>query len=168
MIRILDIPYYLFDTLRAQYALNYRTMGLNVIYRYLLACLSPLIPWETHYEKWCIKYYALAGNDGSGISVSEYLNAYYGKYGSILFGEVLQTGQDMYTYGGGDAVNMYTYGGGDAVNMYTYGSGDAAELEPAVIYIPQGLNDDKSMYEDFIADLNALLSFGLEVTIKTY
>lgn len=157
MIRILDIPYYLFDTLRAQYALNYRTMGLNVIYRYLLACLSPLIPWETHYEKWCIKYYALAGNDGSGISVSEYLNAYYGKYGSILFGEVLQTGQDM-----------YTYGGGDAVNMYTYGSGDAAELEPAVIYIPQGLNDDKSMYEDFIADLNALLLFGLEVTIKTY
>ena len=157
MIRILDIPYYLFDTLRAQYALNYRTMGLNVIYRYLLACLSPLIPWETHYEKWCIKYYALAGNDGSGISVSAYLNAYYGKYGSILFGEVLQTGQDM-----------YTYGGGDAVNMYTYGSGDAAELEPAVIYIPQGLNDDKSMYEDFIADLNALLLFGLEVTIKTY
>ena len=157
MIRILDIPYYLFDTLRAQYALNYRTMGLNVIYRYLLACLSPLIPWETHYEKWCIKYYALAGNDGSGISVSEYLNAYYGKYGSILFGEVLQTGQDM-----------YTYGGGDAVNMYTYGSGDAAELEPAVIYIPQGLNDDKSMYEDFIADLNALLLFGLEVIIKTY
>lgn len=157
MIRILDIPYYLFDTLRAQYALNYRTMRLNVIYRYLLACLSPLIPWETHYEKWCIKYYALAGNDGSGISVSEYLNAYYGKYGSILFGEVLQTGQDM-----------YTYGGGDAVNMYTYGSGDAAELEPAVIYIPQGLNDDKSMYEDFIADLNALLLFGLEVTIKTY
>jgi hypothetical protein len=157
MIRILDIPYYLFDTLRAQYALNYRTMGLNVIYRYLLACLSPLIPWETHYEKWCIKYYALAGNDGSGISVSEYLNAYYGKYGSILFGEVLQTGQDM-----------YTYGSGDAVNMYTYGSGDAAELEPAVIYIPQGLNDDKSMYEDFIADLNALLLFGLEVTIKTY
>ena len=157
MIRILDIPYYLFDTLRAQYALNYRTMRLNVIYRYLLACLSPLIPWETHYEKWCIKYYALAGNDGSGIPVSEYLNAYYGKYGSILFGEVLQTGQDM-----------YTYGGGDAVNMYTYGSGDAAELEPAVIYIPQGLNDDKSMYEDFIADLNALLLFGLEVTIKTY
>ena len=157
MIRILDIPYYLFDTLRAQYALNYRTMRLNVIYRYLLACLSPLIPWETHYEKWCIKYYALAGNDGSGISVSEYLNAYYGKYGSILFGEVLQTGQDM-----------YTYGGGDAVNMYTYGSGDAAELEPAVIYIPQGLNDDKSMYEDFIADLNALLLFGLEVIIKTY
>ena len=157
MIRILDIPYYLFDTLRAQYALNYRTMGLNVIYRYLLACLSPLIPWETHYEKWCIKYYALAGNDGSGISVSEYLNAYYGKYGSILFGEVLQTWQDM-----------YTYGSGDAVNMYTYGSGDAAELEPAVIYIPQGLNDDKSMYEDFIADLNALLLFGLEVTIKTY
>ena len=157
MIRILDIPYYLFDTLRAQYALNYRTMRLNVIYRYLLACLSPLIPWETHYEKWCIKYYALAGNDGSGISVSEYLNAYYGKYGSILFGEVLQTGQDM-----------YTYGSGDAVNMYTYGSGDAAELEPAVIYIPQGLNDDKSMYEDFIADLNALLLFGLEVTIKTY
>ena len=157
MIRILDIPYYLFDTLRAQYALNYRTMRLNVIYRYLLACLSPLIPWETHYEKWCIKYYALAGNDGSGISVSEYLNAYYGKYGSILFGEVLQTEQDM-----------YTYGSGDAVNMYTYGSGDAAELEPAVIYIPQGLNDDKSMYEDFIADLNALLLFGLEVTIKTY
>ena len=157
MIRILDIPYYLFDTLRAQYALNYRTMGLNVIYRYLLACLSPLIPWETHYEKWCIKYYALAGNDGSGISVSEYLNAYYGKYGSILFGEVLQNEQDM-----------YTYGSGDAVNMYTYGSGDAAELEPAVIYIPQGLNDDKSMYEDFIADLNALLLFGLEVTIKTY
>ena len=157
MIRILDIPYYLFDTLRAQYALNYRTMGLNVIYRYLLACLSPLIPWETSYEKWCIKYYALAGNDGSGISVSAYLNAYYGKYGSILFGEVLQTGQDM-----------YTYGSGDAVNMYTYGSGDAAELEPAVIYIPQGLNDDKSMYEDFIADLNALLLFGLEVTIKTY
>ena len=157
MIRILNIPYYLFDTLRAQYALSYRTMRLNVIYRYLLACLSPLIPWETHYEKWCIKYYALAGNDGSGISVSKYLNAYYGKYGSILFGEVLQTGQDM-----------YTYGGGDAVNMYTYGSGDAAELEPAVIYIPQGLNDDKSMYEDFIADLNALLLFGLEVTIKTY
>ena len=157
MIRILNIPYYLFDTLRAQYALSYRTMRLNVIYRYLLACLSPLIPWETHYEKWCIKYYALAGNDGSGISVSEYLNAYYGKYGSILFGEVLQTGQDM-----------YTYGGGDAVNMYTYGSGDAAELEPAVIYIPQGLNDDKSMYEDFIADLNALLLFGLEVIIKTY
>lgn len=85
-----------------------------------------------------------------------------------MFGEALQTEQDMYTYGGGDAVNMYTYGGGDAVNMYTYGSGDAAELEPAVIYIPQGLNDDKSMYEDFIADLNALLLFGLEVTIKTY
>jgi hypothetical protein len=168
MIRILDIPFYLFHVLRPQYALNYRTMGLNVIYRYLLACLSPLIPWETHYEKWCRKYYALAGNDGSSVSVAAYLNAYYGTYRSIIFGEVQQTSVGMYTYGDGDPVDMYTYGDGDPVDMYTYGAGPSAKLEPSVIYIPQALKDDKAMYENFIADLNALLIFGVEATIKTY
>lgn len=168
MIRTLEISYYLFHTLRAQYALNYRTLGLNVIYRYLLACLSPLIPWETHYEKWCRKYYALAANDGSAVAVAAYLNAYYGKYGRIIFGEVQHTGFDMYPYNNGDAVDMYTYGDGDPANIYTYGSDASVKLEPSVIYIPQGLKDDKGLYENFIADLYALLIFGVEATIKTY
>lgn len=165
MIRTLNIARHLFNILRPQYALNYVTQQLNNLYRFLLACLYPLIAPEKNYEAASRKYYALAANDGSAISIAAYLNYYYGKYGSIYFGAPLEKALIMYTYGDGEAVLFSPYSTSDPVTMYDYAT--RVKLQASTIYVPSALTTSDE-YSDFTADLNALLVLGVKANIITY
>lgn len=167
MIRTLNIPRYLFNILRPQYALNYVTYQLNRLYRFLLACLYPLVAPEAKYERACAKYYALAANDGSSASISAYLNYYYGQYGQIKFGIIPTSHLTMYSYSypTGGPVVFNTYGDGDAVQLFNTSA--SVRLLSSTIYIPQELSNSAE-YSDLLADVNALLVMGVKATIKTY
>lgn len=165
MIRTLNIARHLFNILRPQYALNYVTQQLNNLYRFLLACLYPLVTPEKNYEKASKKYYALAANDGSSISIAAYLNYYYGQYGSIYFGAPAEKAVTMYTYGDGEAVLFSPYGPSGAVSMYEFSG--PVKIQPSTIYIPSELSGSEE-YSDFTADLNALLILGVKANVITY
>lgn len=166
MLRTINIFRLLFDILRPQYALNYNgTPKLNLLYRFLFGCLSPLFPKIKEYEAWCDKYYALAGNDGSCISIEAYLNEYYGQYGhiSVTTAPVFDTVMYPYNADMNLGLTMYPYNSSmtGAVDMYNYGS----TANSPVVKIPAGLSTSGVTYEDFIADLNALVVYGIQYSV---
>ena len=169
MLRHIYIPRLLFEILRAQYALDNNPFGrrLNLLYRFLFACLSPINNRNATYEVHNAKYFALASNDGSVISIQSYLNAYYGTYGRITLGSAPAFDVIMYDYDGQTehAVDMYDYDGQTehATTIYNYGS----VINSPSVTIPEGLKNDTTLYEDFIADLNALTAYGIQYAIIT-
>lgn len=168
-LRHIYIPRLLFEIMRAQYALDNNPSGrrLNLLYRFLFACLSPINNAISDYESQCAKYFALASNDGSCISIQSYMNQYYGQYGAITIGATPVFDTIMWDYDGQDdhSVVMYDYSAdqSEAVTIYNYGS---TSNTPS-IYIPAGLKNDTARYEDFIADLNALTAYGIQYAIIT-
>lgn len=165
MLRKLSIPWLLFHILRPQYALNRDAEPkLNVLYKFLLCCLSPLLPEIEAYEEWCKKYYALAANDGSCISIQAYLNAYYGEFGQITVATAPAFNTFMYPYSDGAALatTMHPYSADMSKAVYFYQYGSTANAP--IVTIPAELQSDES-YEDFVADLNALVPYGIQYSI---
>lgn len=165
MLRHLSIPWLLFNILRPQYALNHDpSPQLNILYKFLFCCLSPLIPHIESYEQRCKKYYALASNDGSCISIEAYLNAYYGDFGliTVATSPVFSTFMFPFTSDMSLGTLMFPYSAdmSKGVVFYQYGS----TANAPVVTIPAGLKN-ADVYPDFIADLNALVAYGIQYSI---
>lgn len=165
MLRHLSIPWLLFNILRPQYALNHDSSPtLNVFYKFLFCCLAPLFPKIESYEAWCKKYYALAANDGSCISIQAYLNAYYGDFGEITVTTAPVFDTVMFPYSSdmslGTLMFPYSADMSKGVEFYQYGS----TANAPVVTIPAGLKN-ADVYPDFIADLNAIVAYGIQYSI---
>lgn len=170
MIRTLDIIRLVFDILRPTYSLTVDANGndkLNVVYRYLATCFKPILALETEYETLATKYYALADNNGTVISIQAYLNHYYGSYGTITITNAPVFETFLYPYidaTGTGAQIMNPYGEGEPIILYNYGSTANSPL----VSIPLALQQDTTTYENFIADLNAMVYYGIQYAITTY
>lgn len=171
MLRAIDIPKLAYQLLRPNYALTnglrtekgYCSPQLNTLYRFILSLIYPLLPTLESWDRSRRKSYAIAACQYGLAQVLAILNKYYGQYGQIS----IQVNSTNYFYTAGEegAVPVYMYSSGGAntpTYFYTEGSlfGDST-----TVVIPKELADSND-YDDFIADLNAMLLYGIKVELK--
>lgn len=175
MIRHVDLIKVVFYLLRVSYGLWNKiapAMPFNVIYRYLLGCIYPLISKVADYEQKSIKNFALASNDGTYISMQAYLDYYYGSGAGfenpivIDIDRVFNTYFHPYAATNPTPTEMYPYTetSPQPLMLYNYGS----VINAPTIKIPIELEQDTDLYNDFVADVNALILYSLQYTIETY
>lgn len=174
MIRSIDIKQLIFQVLRPNYALTnglrtekgYCSPQLNTLYRFILSLIYPLLPTLESWDRIRRKSYAIAACQYGQAQVLGILNKYYGQYGQI---SIQVNSADMvyfYTAGEDGAVPVYMYASGASnTPPYFYTEGSLSGNSTTVV-IPKELAAS-SDYDDFIADLNAMLLYGSEVSIKT-
>lgn len=173
MIRSIDIKQLIFQVLRPNYALTnglrtekgYCSPQLNTLYRFILSLIYPLLPTLESWDRSRRKSYAIAACQYGLAQVLAILNKYYGQYGQI---SIQVNSADMayfYTAGEEGAVPVYMYSSGGAnTPTYFYTEGSLFGNSTTVV-IPKELADSND-YDDFIADLNAMLLYGIKVKLK--
>lgn len=144
----------------------YQPPRLNTLYRFVLSLLFPLSPALESWDRSRRKSYAIAACQYGQAQVLAILNKYYGQYGRISIQVNSAYMLYFYTAGEEEAVPVYMYSSGGAnTPTYFYTEGSLSGNSTTVI-IPKELADSND-YDDFIADLNAMLLYGIEVKLKT-
>lgn len=171
MLRAIDIPKLAYQLLRPNYALTnglrtekgYCSPQLNTLYRFILSLIYPLLPTLESWDRSRRKSYAIAACQYGQAQVLGILNKYYGQYGQIH----VNSADTVYFYTAGEegAVPVYMYSSGGAnTPTYFYTEGSLFGNSTTVV-IPKELADSND-YDDFIADLNAMLLYGIKVELK--
>lgn len=171
MLRAIDIPKLAYQLLRPNYALTnglrtekgYCSPQLNTLYRFILSLIYPLLPTLESWDRSRRKSYAIAACQYGLAQVLAILNKYYGQHGRIS----IQSANANYFYTAGEegAVPVYMYSSGGAnTPTYFYTEGSLFGNSTTVV-IPKELADSND-YDDFIADLNAMLLYGIKVKLK--
>lgn len=172
MLRAIDIPKLAYQLLRPNYALTnglrtekgYCSPQLNTLYRFILSLIYPLLPTLESWDRSRRKLYAIAACQYGLAQVLAILNKYYGQYGQISI-QVNSADMVFYTAGEEGAVPVYMYSSGGAnTPTYFYTEGSLFGNSTTVV-IPKELADSND-YDDFIADLNAMLLYGIKVELK--
>lgn len=172
MLRAIDIPKLAYQLLRPNYALTnglrtekgYCSPQLNTLYRFILSLIYPLLPTLESWDRSRRKSYAIAACQYGLAQVLAILNKYYGQYGQISI-QVNANANYFYTAGEEGAVPVYMYSSGGAnTPTYFYTEGSLFGNSTTVV-IPKELADSND-YDDFIADLNAMLLYGIKVELK--
>ena len=172
MIRSIDIKQLIFQVLRPNYALTnglrtekgYCSPQLNTLYRFILSLIYPLLPTLESWDRSRRKSYAIAACQYGLAQVLAILNKYYGQYGQISI-QVSANANYFYTAGEEGAVPVYMYSSGGAnTPTYFYTEGSLFGNSTTVV-IHKELADSND-YDDFIADLNAMLLYGIKVKLK--
>lgn len=172
MLRVIDIPKLAYQLLRPNYALTnglrtekgYCSPQLNTLYRFILSLIYPLLPTLESWDRSRRKSYAIAACQYGLAQVLAILNKYYGQYGQISI-QVNANANYFYTAGEEGAVPVYMYSSGGAnTPTYFYTEGSLFGNSTTVV-IPKELADSND-YDDFIADLNAMLLYGIKVELK--
>lgn len=172
MIRSIDIKQLIFQVLRPNYALTnglrtekgYCSPQLNTLYRFILSLIYPLLPTLESWDRSRRKSYAIAACQYGLAQVLAILNKYYGQHGRISI-QVNSAANYFYTAGEEGAVPVYMYSSGGAnTPTYFYTEGSLFGNTTTVV-IPKELADSND-YDDFIADLNAMLLYGIKVKLK--
>lgn len=160
------VSMYLYEISLTDGSKVYQPPRLNTLYRFVLSLLFPLSPALESWDRSRRKSYAIAACQYGQAQVLAILNKYYGQYGRI---SIQVNSADMiyfYTAGEEEAVPVYMYSSGGAnTPTYFYTEGSLFSNSTTVI-IPKELADSND-YDDFIADLNAMLLYGIEVKLKT-
>lgn len=174
MLRAIDIPKLAYQLLRPNYALTnglrtekgYCSPQLNTLYRFILSLIYPLLPTLESWDRSRRKSYAIAACQYGLAQVLAILNKYYGQYGRISIQVNSANMIYFYTAGEEEAVPVYMYSSGGAnTPTYFYTEGSLFGNSTTVV-IHKELADSND-YDDFIADLNAMLLYGIEVKLKT-
>lgn len=170
MLRAIDIPKLAYQLLRPNYALTnglrtekgYCSPQLNTLYRFILSLIYPLLPTLESWDRSRRKSYAIAACQYGQAQVLAILNKYYGQI-SIQVNSA--NANYFYTAGEEEAVPVYMYSSGGAnTPTYFYTEGSLFGNSTTVV-IPKELADSND-YDDFIADLNAMLLYGIKVKLK--
>lgn len=173
MLRAIDIPKLAYQLLRPNYALTnglrtekgYCSPQLNTLYLFILSLIYPLLPTLESWDRSRRKSYAIAACQYGLAQVLAILNKYYGQYGQISIRVNSANGNYFYTAGEEEAVPVYMYSSGGAnTPTYFYTEGSLFGNSTTVV-IPKELADSND-YDDFIADLNAMLLYGIKVELK--
>lgn len=173
MLRAIDIPKLAYQLLRPNYALTnglrtekgYCSPQLNTLYRFILSLIYPLLPTLESWNRSRRKSYAIAACQYGLAQVLAILNKYYGQYGQISIWVNSANANYFYTAGEEEAVPVYMYSSGGAnTPTYFYTEGSLFGNSTTVV-IPKELADSND-YDDFIADLNAMLLYGIKVELK--
>lgn len=173
MLRAIDIPKLAYQLLRPNYALTnglrtekgYCSPQLNTLYRFILSLIYPLLPTLESWDRSRRKSYAIAACQYGLAQVLAILNKYYGQYGQISIQANSANANYFYTAGEEEAVPVYMYSSGGAnTPTYFYTEGSLFGNSTTVV-IPKELADSND-YDDFIADLNAMLLYGIKVELK--
>lgn len=179
----LDIYRVLYDLIRPNYALTNavpahgsnpgKPREFNILYKFLAACLYPLRLAVERYNYVSKKMYALASNDGTNIAVAGYLDKYYGTgvgFKAVKIKSAFKT----------SSVNLYpqTYTPQTSVSFYpqTFNGGandvslrpDSGNLGWAEITVDRNILSNMQVYDNLVADINALLKFGLQYELNYY
>ena len=166
--RIINIPRLVFQLLRSNYAIANKTennvtyLFLNRLYKFIVCCLYDLTENLNHYFLLRQRYFMIASCIQVRGQVIAVLNHLYGQYGLIQFGD--ESFQDFYLYdatAGAPPVYFHTD------NPVYLGFAGAAANKFTVL-IPIELKNNTEVYSDFIADINAIIMYGLTYEIKTY
>lgn len=172
MLRAIDIPKLAYQLLRPNYALTnglrtekgYCSPQLNTLYRFILSLIYPLLPTLESWDRSRRKSYAIAACQYGLAQVLAILNKYYGQYGQISI-QVNSANANYFYTAGEEAVPVYMYSSGGAnTPTYFYTEGSLFGNSTTVV-IPKELADSND-YDDFIADLNAMLLYGIKVGLK--
>lgn len=159
-------PIYLYDIQLTDGSKVYQPPRLNTLYRFVLSLLFPLSPALESWDRSRRKSYAIAACQYGQAQVLAILNKYYGQYGQISIRVNSANTSYFYTAGEEEAVPVYMYSSGGAnTPTYFYTEGSLLGNSTTVV-IPKELADSND-YDDFIADLNAMLLYGIEVKLKT-
>lgn len=143
----------------------YQPPRLNTLYRFVLSLLFPLSPALESWDRSRRKSYAIAACQYGLAQVLAILNKYYGQYGQISIQVNSANANYFYTAGEEEAVPVYMYSSGGAnTPTYFYTEGSLFGNSTTVV-IPKELADSND-YDDFIADLNAMLLYGIKVELK--
>ncbi len=143
----------------------YQPPRLNTLYRFVLSLLFPLSPALESWDRSRRKSYAIAACQYGLAQVLAILNKYYGQYGQISIQVNSASANYFYTAGEEGAVPVYMYSSGGAnTPTYFYTEGSLFGNSTTVV-IPKELADSND-YDDFIADLNAMLLYGIKVKLK--
>lgn len=160
------VSMYLYEISLTDYSLtDYQPPRLNTLYRFVLSLLFPLLPALESWDRSRRKSYAIAACQYGQAQVLAILNKYYGQYGQI--GIQVNSANMLYFYTAGEeeAVPVYMYSSGGAnTPTYFYTEGSLFGNSTTVV-IPKELADSND-YDDFIADLNAMLLYGIKVELK--
>lgn len=160
------VSMYLYDISLTDGSKVYQPPRLNTLYRFVLSLLFPLSPALESWDRSRRKSYAIAACQYGQAQVLAMLNKYYGQYGQISI--QVNSANMVYFYAAGEegAVPIYMYSSeGANTPTYFYTEGSLSGNSTTVI-IPKELADSND-YDDFIADLNAMLLYGIEVELKT-
>ena len=156
------VSMYLYDI---QLTEVYQPPRLNTLYRFVLSLLFPLSPALESWDRSRRKSYAIAACQYGLAQVLAILNKYYGQYGQISIQVNSAYMVYFYTAGEEGAVPVYMYSSGGAnTPTYFYTEGSLFGNSTTVV-IPKELADSND-YDDFIADLNAMLLYGIKVKLK--
>lgn len=174
----LDIYRYLYYLVRPNYAVEAHKKDeiqpqFNRFYKFLAGVLYPVKDAVDSYNEVSAKMYALANNDGTLISAQGYLNAYYGDgagYKPIVVGSAYQTVPNLVPQTAKDTPKFILFPAQTSKTTAT-----TVHLRPrgsingwATIKADTAIQNDADAYSDFIADINALLMFGLNYEIIWY
>lgn len=159
------VSMYIYDIQLTDGSKVYQPPRLNTLYRFVLSLLFPLSPVLESWDRSRRKSYAIAACQYGLAQVLAILNKYYGQYGQI---SIQVNSVDMvyfYTAVEEGAVPVYMYSSGGAnTPTYFYTEGSLFGNSTTVV-IPKELADSND-YDDFIADLNAMLLYGIKVKLK--
>ena len=159
------VPMYLYEISLTDGSKVYQPPRLNTLYRFVLSLLSPLSPALESWDRSRRKSYAIAACQYGLAQVLAILNKYYGQYGQISIQVNSANANYFYTAGEEEAVPVYMYSSGGAnTPTYFYTEGSLFGNSTTVV-IPKELADSND-YDDFIADLNAMLLYGIKVELK--
>lgn len=159
------VSMYLYDIQLTDGSKVYQPPRLNTLYRFVLSLLFPLSPVLESWDRSRRKSYAIAACQYGLAQVLAILNKYYGQYGQISIQVNSANANYFYTAGEEGAVPVYMYSSGGAnTPTYFYTEGSLFGNSTTVV-IPKELADSND-YDDFIADLNAMLLYGIKVKLK--
>lgn len=159
------VSMYLYDISLTDGSKVYQPPKLNTLYRFILSLLYPLSFYLDVWNRSRRKAYAIAACQYGLAQVLAILNKYYGQYGQISIQVNSANANYFYTAGEEEAVPVYMYSSGGAnTPTYFYTEGSLFGNSTTVT-IPKELADSND-YDDFIADLNAMLLYGIKVELK--
>lgn len=159
------VSMYLYEISLTDGSKVYQPPRLNTLYRFVLSLLFPLLPALESWDRSRRKSYAIAACQYGQAQVLAILNKYYGQYGQISIQVNSANMIYFYTAGEEEAVPVYMYSSGGAnTPTYFYTEGSLFGNSTTVV-IPKELADSND-YDDFIADLNAMLLYGIKVELK--
>lgn len=170
MLRAIDIKRLVLELLRPNYAISngvtvngeYNPPKLNTIYKFIFSLVYPLYSSLEQWDKERRRSYAIAACQYGRMQVLAILNYYYGQFGPITSNSDNDDVLYLYAEDDPEATDTYLYAeGGTPVYLYKEGS----FLGTTIIYIPAALATSDS-YSDFVADLNSMILYGIQVTIK--
>lgn len=166
----IDLKNILFLFTRKYWTVN-STGLLSYLYTFLYCCIYPLKSFIESFLAQRYHLYNLAGVPFTFLSATEFLNFYYDpidyrirfEYLNVINYVLLGAEVD-------DATNTPVFIGAEADDAYLYLPTERDGLIAAnnlVVYVPASLQANVVLYQQFLADLNAICLDGIAYTVLT-